>query len=70
MLMKPQLIIHDKPLSAEEIEARRRKENMQLTPAERFYKAFQLMELAMLFSPNGIIKKPQGKGIILKPGKQ
>lgn len=34
--MKPELIIHDTPLSAEEIEARRRKENMLLTPAERF----------------------------------
>lgn len=60
------LIIHDPPLPPEEIAERRRKENLARKPLERFHFAFELMALAARFSKSGIIKSPQGKGIVLK----
>ncbi len=58
------LILHTNPdLNA--INERRLQENFALTPQERLKKAFELMRLSLLFK-NGVIKKPQGKGVVLK----
>lgn len=59
------LILHERPLTREEIEERRLLENLKRTPEERIKRMFMLMELAMKFK-NGPLKEPQGKGIVLK----
>lgn len=58
------LILHTNP-DIDAIKERRLRENFALTPEERLKKAFKLMRLALLFK-NGPIKKPAGKGIVLK----
>lgn len=65
LMAKGKLIIHDPPLSPEEIEERRMAEDFAMTPLQRWNKMFTLMELALLFK-KGPLKKPQGKGIVLK----
>ena len=59
------LIFHNEASSRETVAERRLYENLLLSPAERFKKAFALMALAALFK-KGPIKSPQGLGIILK----
>lgn len=48
---------------------RRLFENASLLPAERMKKAFELMQLAALFK-KGVIKLPQGLGVVLKKVKR
>jgi hypothetical protein len=59
------LLLHNPPLSPEEIEDRRLSENLALTHRERFIKAMSLMRLGVLFSKNGF-GKPRGLGVVLK----
>lgn len=59
------LILHEKPLTREEIEERRLLEHLALSPEERIKRMFALIELAMKFR-KGPLKLPQGKGIVLK----
>ena len=49
----------------EQIQAERRKRTLTMTPNERMHLAFELMALSLAFK-NGPIKKPQGKGIVLR----
>jgi len=58
------LILHSEA-DVDAINERRLNESMSLTHQERIRKAFQLMRLSILFK-NGAIKKPQGKGVVLK----
>ncbi|MFY9307780.1 MAG: hypothetical protein WAQ28_01905 [Bacteroidia bacterium] len=58
------LILHTRP-DLDAIKERRLQENLALTHQERLKKAFELMRLSLLFK-NGVIKKPQGKGFVLK----
>lgn len=58
------IILHTNT-DVEAINERRLQENFALSYDERMKKAFQLMRLSLLFK-NGAIKKPQGKGIVLK----
>jgi hypothetical protein len=65
------LIIHTEKKSQEEIELRRLLETAALPPEKRWKKAFEMMALAMMFKPPGsVIKKPEGKGIIIKKKKK
>ena len=58
------LILHTKA-DLNKVNERRLLEDFSLTPKERINKAFELMKLSLLFKKNPI-KKPQGKGIVLK----
>jgi hypothetical protein len=58
------LILHNKA-NVEAIKERRLMENLSLTPEQRMKKAFQLMAMSAKFK-NGVLKEPQGKGIVLK----
>lgn len=58
------LILHTKA-EPEKIIERRLLEDFSLTHMERIVKAFELMKLSLIFK-NNTIKKPQGKGIVLK----
>jgi hypothetical protein len=58
------LILHT-DADLEKINERRLFEMLALTPGDRMNRAFQLMKLSLLFK-KGPIKKPQGKGIVLK----
>lgn len=58
------LILHN-TANLEAIKERRLMENLALTPEQRMKKAFQLMAIAAKFK-NGVLKEPQGKGIVLR----
>jgi hypothetical protein len=59
------LILHQKPLTPDEIRERRLLENLALTPQERIHNMFELMQLSIMLK-GGPLKKPQGLGIVLK----
>lgn len=59
------LLVHNPPLSHQEIENRRLNENLLSSHSDRFRKAMSLMHLGVLFSKNGF-GKPRGLGIVLK----
>jgi hypothetical protein len=63
-LKMAKLIIHT-TADLDAIDERRLQENFALTPEERIQKAFQLMKLSLLFKKE-TLKKPQGKGVVLK----
>lgn len=63
------LLLHNPPLSPQEIEDRRLSENIVSSHRERFIKAMSLMRLGVLFSKNGF-GKPRGLGVVLKSKKQ
>ncbi|MFN5460502.1 MAG: hypothetical protein ACK5AY_11390 [Bacteroidota bacterium] len=58
------LILHN-TANLEAIKERRLIENLALTPEQRMKKAFQLMAMSAKFK-NGVLKEPQGKGIVLR----
>ncbi len=58
------LILHT-TADSNKINERRLLEDFALNHNERINKAFELMKLSLLFK-NDSIKKPQGKGIVLK----
>ncbi|MFN5182080.1 MAG: hypothetical protein ACK5D5_03540 [Bacteroidota bacterium] len=58
------LILHN-TANLEAIKERRLMENLALTPEQRMKKAFQLMAMSAKFK-NGVLKEPQGKGIVLR----
>lgn len=58
------LILHTEA-NVDSINERRLCESFALTHGERMKKAFELMKLSLLFKKNSI-KKPLGKGIVLK----
>jgi hypothetical protein len=64
----PRLIIHQIPLTRDEIEEKRLIENLALSPQERMHKMFELMQLSMMLK-NGPLKSPRGLGVILKRAK-
>ncbi len=59
------LIIHNPPLTREEIEDRRLLETLALTPQERIHRMFELMQLSLMLK-KGPLKTPQGLGVVLK----
>ncbi len=59
------LIVHQVPLTREEIEERRLDENLALSPQERIQKMFKLMQLSLMLK-KGPLKTPQGLGVVLK----
>lgn len=65
----PKLLIHNPPLSREEIADRRLEENLQRTPEERMQLMFELIRLSARLK-KGPLKEPQGLGVILKRASQ
>jgi hypothetical protein len=63
------LLVHNPPLSHQEIENRRLNENLLSSHSDRFRKAMSLMRLGVLFSKNGF-GKPRALGVVLKSKKQ
>jgi hypothetical protein len=64
-LYKSMKIIVHKEADLEKIAEKRLEENFLLSHDNRIKKAFQLMKLSLMFK-NESIKKPQGKGLLLK----
>ena len=60
----PKIIFH-KTANLQEIEDRRLKENLALTPLQRIQKMFLLIEMAQSFSKKPL-KQPRGLGLLLK----
>ncbi|MFI5148512.1 MAG: hypothetical protein ACHQRM_02190 [Bacteroidia bacterium] len=61
----PKLIIHNPPLSREEIADRRLEENLKRTPRERIALMFELNKLSAKLK-KGPLKEPQGLGVVVK----
>lgn len=59
------LILNPVMLSKEQVSEKRMFENLALTPMQRWEKMFALIQLSASLK-KGILKMPEGKGIVLK----